>query len=35
MSFLVLLTDAAARDLDELYDYIGSHDAAGKAELRS
>lgn len=32
MSFAVLLTDDAARDLDELYDYIAGHDAPGKAD---
>jgi toxin ParE1/3/4 len=32
MSFAVLLTDDAARDLDELYDYIALHDAPGKAD---
>lgn len=32
MSFEVLLTDDAARDLDELYDYIARHDAPGKAD---
>ena len=32
MPFVVLLTDDAARDLDELYDYIALHDAPGKAD---
>jgi toxin ParE1/3/4 len=32
MSFAVYLTDDAARDLEELYDYIALHDAPGKAE---
>jgi toxin ParE1/3/4 len=32
MLFAVLLTDDAARDLDELYDYIGLHDAPQKAD---
>ena len=32
MSFTVLLTHDAARDLDELYDYIGRHDAPRKAD---
>ncbi|MBI4384392.1 MAG: type II toxin-antitoxin system RelE/ParE family toxin [Nitrospinae bacterium] len=32
MPFAVLLTDDAARDLDELYDYIALHDAPGKAD---
>jgi toxin ParE1/3/4 len=32
MSFVVLMTDDAARDLDELYDYIALYDAPGKAE---
>jgi len=32
MSFTVLLTDDAVRDLDEIYDYIGLHDAPQKAE---
>ncbi|RKZ36397.1 MAG: type II toxin-antitoxin system RelE/ParE family toxin [Gammaproteobacteria bacterium] len=31
MPFPVMLTDDAARDLDELYDYIDLHDAPGKA----
>lgn len=31
MSFQVFLTDDAARDLEELYDYIESHDAPAKA----
>ncbi|MGK2927003.1 MAG: type II toxin-antitoxin system RelE/ParE family toxin [Lysobacterales bacterium] len=32
MTFRVLLTDDAARDLEALYDYIESHDAPGKAD---
>jgi toxin ParE1/3/4 len=32
MPFVVLLTDDAARDLDELYDHIALHDAPGKAD---
>lgn len=32
MSFTVLLTRHAARDLEELYDYVARHDAPGKAE---
>jgi len=32
MSFAVLLTNDAARDLDELYDYIAVHDAPEKAD---
>jgi toxin ParE1/3/4 len=32
MPFTVFLTDDAARDLDELYDYIGLHDAPQKAD---
>jgi plasmid stabilization system protein ParE len=32
MPFKVLLTHDAARDLDELYDYITLHDAARKAD---
>ena len=31
MPFAVLLTNDAARDLDELYDYIALHDAPQKA----
>ena len=31
MSRAVLLTDDAARDLDEIYEYIARHDAPGKA----
>ncbi|NUN13943.1 MAG: type II toxin-antitoxin system RelE/ParE family toxin [Myxococcales bacterium] len=30
MTFQVFLTDDASRDLEELYDYIDSHDAPGK-----
>lgn len=32
MSFTVLLTRHAARDLEEVYDYVARHDAPGKAE---
>jgi toxin ParE1/3/4 len=32
MPFKVLLTNDAARDLDELYDYIALHDAPQKAD---
>ncbi len=32
MPSAVLLTNDAARDLDELYDYIAEHDAPEKAE---
>ncbi len=32
MSFKVFLTADAARDLEELYDYVALHDAPGKAE---
>jgi len=32
MRFAVLLTDDAARDLDELYDYIALHDTPKKAD---
>jgi len=32
MPFKVLLTHDAARDLDELYDYITLHDAPRKAD---
>ena len=32
MPFAVLLTDGAARDLNELYDYIASHDTPQKAD---
>jgi toxin ParE1/3/4 len=31
MSFEVLLTEDASRDLEELYDYIDHHDVPGKA----
>ena len=31
MPLTVLLTDDAARDLEDLYDYISSHDVPGKA----
>lgn len=32
MSYQVFLTDDAARDLEELYDYIYLHDVPGKAD---
>lgn len=32
MSFAVLLTDSAVRDLEDLYAYIAEHDAPAKAE---
>lgn len=32
MAFQVFLTDDASRDLEELYDYIESHDTPGKAD---
>ena len=32
MGFQVYLTGDASRDLEELYDYIESHDAPGKAD---
>jgi toxin ParE1/3/4 len=32
MPFQVFLTDDAARDLEDLYDYIELHDMPGKAE---
>ncbi len=32
MTFTVFLTADAARDLEELYDYIALHDTPGKAE---
>jgi len=32
MSYHLLLTDDASRDLEELYDYIDSHDTPGKAD---
>ena len=32
MPFAVLLTDDAARDLDELYNYIAVHDSPRKAD---
>ena len=32
MTFQVYLTDDASRDLDDLYNYIESHDASGKAD---
>lgn len=32
MNFQIFLTDDASRDLEELYDYIASHDAQGKAD---
>jgi toxin ParE1/3/4 len=33
MPFAVLLTNDAARDLEELYDYIAHHDAPQKADF--
>ena len=33
MPFAVLMTDDAARDLEELYDYIVLHDTAEKADF--
>lgn len=33
MPFAVLMTGDAARDLEELYDYIALHDAPQKADL--
>lgn len=32
MSFLVQLTDDAARNLEEIYDYIDRHDSQGRAD---
>ena len=32
MTFQLFLTDDATRDLEELYDYIESHDAPGKVD---
>ncbi|SDZ93881.1 toxin ParE1/3/4 [Desulfuromusa kysingii] len=32
MTFQIFLTDDASGDLEELYDYIASHDAPGKAD---
>ena len=32
MSFQILLTDDASRDLENLYDHIDFHDAPGKAD---
>lgn len=32
MQFAVFLTDDAARDLEDIYEYIALHDAPGKAE---
>ena len=32
MAFLVQLTDDAAQDLEELWDYIDQHDAPGRAD---
>jgi toxin ParE1/3/4 len=32
MPFVVLLTDDAARDLEEIYDYIDANDTPGKAD---
>jgi toxin ParE1/3/4 len=33
MGFAVLLTNDAARDLDEIYDYIAGHDSSQKADF--
>ncbi len=33
MSFKVLLTDAAAGDLEEIYDYIATHHSPRRAEV--
>lgn len=35
MTFRIFLTDDASRDLEELYGYIASHDAPGKADYVS
>ncbi len=32
MTFRIFLTDDASRDLEDLYRYIASHDAPGKAD---
>lgn len=32
MSFAVMLTGDARRDLEEIYDYVALHDAPGKAD---
>lgn len=32
MIFRIFLTDGASRDVEELYDYIASHDSPGKAD---
>jgi len=32
MPFAVLLTDDAARDLDEIYNYVALHDSPQKAD---
>lgn len=32
MTFQIFLTDDASRDLEELYNYIASHDTPGKAD---
>jgi toxin ParE1/3/4 len=32
MSYAVFLTDDAAHDLNELYDYVARHDTPGKAD---
>jgi len=32
MTFRIFLTDDASRDLEELYDYVASHDAPEKAD---
>lgn len=33
MTFRIFLIDDASRDLEELYGYIASHDAPGKADF--
>lgn len=32
MNYGVLITDAASRDLEEIYDWIAEHDSAAKAD---
>ena len=32
MAFAVFLTEGAARDLEDIYEYIALHDGAGKAD---
>ena len=32
MKYAVLITDAASRDLEEIYDWIAEHDSAEKAD---